>query len=272
MGGHGAVEVAKTVIEVADVAWKAMEFTQHHHLHEIHQHESAHDTKSNSVDEELESLRSENKRLKDLLEHNLKLLQSLSESPCLLNDCPPHLYSRLVGTVDSENFLTKIKSLQQASVNETGIQFPFKEATGDDMQLVEVLINVDGKEPSRWVWVTEDMVPSNVEERSGIDDENYVVVTEERVVDGVANFMAKCIVANPKAQNLTPEELQKILAKALGGVSKLEKVFGIWHAGTMFYTLGTWGLALAGLYRSRAVLRLAAGGIHATSKVVLKAL
>jgi hypothetical protein len=76
---------------VADVAWKAMEFTQHHHLHEIHQHESAHDTKSNSVDEELESLRSENKRLKDLLEHNLKLLQSLSESPCLLNDCPPHV-------------------------------------------------------------------------------------------------------------------------------------------------------------------------------------
>jgi hypothetical protein len=32
--------------------------------------------------------------------------------------------------VDSENFLTKLKSLQQASVNETGIQFPFKEATG----------------------------------------------------------------------------------------------------------------------------------------------
>ena len=70
----------------------------------------------------------------------------------------------------------------------------------DDMQLVEVLINVDDKEPSRWVWVTEDMVPSNDEERSGIDDENYVVVTEERVVDGVAHFMAKCIVANPKAQ------------------------------------------------------------------------
>ncbi|KAJ6307013.1 hypothetical protein OIU78_022166 [Salix suchowensis] len=152
-----------------------------------------------------------------------------------------------------------------------GIQFPFKEATVDDMQLVEVLINVDEKEPSRWVWVTEDMVPSNDEERSGIDDENYVVVTEERVVDGVAHFMAKCIVANPKAQNLTPEELQKILAKALVGVSKLEKVFGIWHAGTMFYTLGTWGLTLAGLYRSRAVLRLAAQGIHTTSKVVLKA-
>lgn len=68
------------------------------------------------------------------------------------------------------------------------------------MQFAEVLINVDNKEPSRWVWVTEDMVPGNEEERSCIDNENYVVVTEEHVVDGVANFMAKCIVANPKAQ------------------------------------------------------------------------
>ncbi|KAJ7006657.1 hypothetical protein NC653_005879 [Populus alba x Populus x berolinensis] len=40
------------------------------------------------------------------------------------------LYSHLVATVDSENFLTQLKSLQQASINETGIQFPFKEATG----------------------------------------------------------------------------------------------------------------------------------------------
>ncbi|KAJ6730463.1 hypothetical protein OIU85_021275 [Salix viminalis] len=272
MGGHGAVEVAKTVIEVADVAWKAMEFTQHHHLHEKHQPEPANDTKNKPVDEELESLRSENNRLRVLLEQNLNLLQNIAEAPCLLHECPPQLYSRLVATVDSENFLTGLKSLQQASVNETGIQFPFKEATGDDMQLVEVLISFDNKEPSRWVWVTEDMVPSNVEELSGLDNENYVVVSEENVVDGVAYFMAKCLVANPKAQKLTPEELQKILAKALGGVSKLEKVFDIWHAGTMFYTLGTWGLAFTGLYRSRSVLRLAAKGIHATSKVVLKAL
>lgn len=48
--------------------------------------------------------------------------------------------------------------------------------------------------------MTEEMVPSNVEEWSGIDDDNYVVVSEEHVVDGIANFMAKCILSNPKAQ------------------------------------------------------------------------
>lgn len=68
------------------------------------------------------------------------------------------------------------------------------------MHLAGILVNIDQEEPSWWVWVTDEMVPSNVEEWSGIDDENYVVVSEEHVVDGVANFMAKCVLSNPKAQ------------------------------------------------------------------------
>ncbi|KAM3730942.1 hypothetical protein ACB098_12G124900 [Castanea mollissima] len=271
MRAHGAVEVAKTVIEVADVAWMALEKT-HHHQHHDHDHDHDHQQNTAIPDEELESLRSENRRLKNLLEQNLKLLQNLSESPSLSHDCPPDLYARLVATVDSEHFLARLKSLQQASVNGISYEFPFKEATDADMRSAEILIKVDGEEPSWWVWVTDEMVPSNVEEWSGIDDEKYVVVSEEHVVDGVANFMARCIMSNPKAQNLTPEELQKTVAKAVGGVSKLEKVLGIWHAGTLFYTLSTWGLALAGLYRTRAVFKLAALGVHTTSKVVMRAL
>ncbi len=83
MGGHGTIEVAKTVLEVADVAWKAIETHQHHKNHENK------GTNTASSEEELESLRSENQRLRNLLEQNLKLLQNLSESPSLLNDCPP---------------------------------------------------------------------------------------------------------------------------------------------------------------------------------------
>lgn len=146
-----------------------------------------------------------------------------------------------MATVDSEHFLTRLKSLQQASANGTSYEFPFKEATGfllyfmglylcilsnatsflsfkfhrfdiffwvlglvlwlgDDLHSAEILIKVDNEEPSWWVWVTDEMVPGNVEEWSGIDNENYVVVSEEHVVDGVANFMARCIMSNPKAR------------------------------------------------------------------------
>ncbi|XWS25157.1 hypothetical protein CRYUN_Cryun27aG0046400 [Craigia yunnanensis] len=243
MGGHEAVEVAKTVLEVADVAWTAME--RCHHLHHNHNHEddSPENHDNSKLEKELETLKSENQRLRNHLEQNLKLLNNLLESPAILNDCPPDLYARLVSTVDSKDFLTRLKSLKESN---TKIEFPFMEATGDDMHSAEILINVDQKEPSWWVWVTDEMAPSNVEEWSGIDDENYIVVSEEHVVDGVANFMAKCILSNPNAQTLTPEELQKTLLKALGSVNKLEKVLGIWHAGKMFYTLSTWGLALVG--------------------------
>ena len=87
MRAHGAVEVAKTVIEVADVAWMALEKT-HHHQHHDHDHEHQ-EQNTATPDEELESLRSENRRLKNLLEQNLKLLQNLSQSPSLSHDCPP---------------------------------------------------------------------------------------------------------------------------------------------------------------------------------------
>lgn len=84
MVGHVPVEVAKTVLEVADVAWTALESCHRHRNH--HDHDAA--SEEASEERELESLRSENCRLRNLLQENLKLLQNLSESPCLLEDCP----------------------------------------------------------------------------------------------------------------------------------------------------------------------------------------
>ncbi|GMH21838.1 hypothetical protein Nepgr_023681 [Nepenthes gracilis] len=264
---HQALEVAKTVLEVAEVAWSAVEHFHHHH-DDRHNHETSNCCLS---PEDLESLRSENNRLRELLEQNLKLLQNLSASPCLLNDCPPDLHDRLVAAVDSNKFLSHLQLVHCASVNGTGNEFPFKQPSGADLDLAEILINVD-QEPSWWVWISDEMVPSTIEERSGIDDDNYVIVCEEQVVDGVANFIARCILSNPKAQKLTPEELQKTVAKSICGMNKFEKMLNIWNAGKMFYALSTWGFALAGLYKSRAVLKLAARGVHTSSKIVLRAL
>ncbi|CAK9313610.1 unnamed protein product [Citrullus colocynthis] len=266
-GSHGALEVAKTVMEVADVAWSAIECCNHH------KHSKDATERTATEEEELDALRSENRRLRNLLEQNLDLLLKLSESHCSLKDCPPDLYARLVATVDSEKFLNEIKSLNEASKDGISYEFPFREATGADSHTADILVNVSRESPSWWIWVTEDMVPSKVEEWSGIDDESYVIVSEEQVVDAVAHFMARCIMSNPKTRNVSPEELQKTIAKALNGMgSKVEKMFEIWHAGLLFYSLATWGLALAGLYKGRAILKLAATGVHHTSKAVMKVL
>ncbi|CAI0445289.1 unnamed protein product [Linum tenue] len=233
-----------------------MEFG-HHHLHTHDQEETGTQAKaaeSLSANEELEGLRSENRRLKSWSVHNLKLLQNLSELPRLMNDCPPDLYARLAATVDSEKFLSQLKSLQEATRNGATPGFPFNEATGDDLHNVEVLIKIDQEEPSRWVWVTKEIIHGNTEEHTGIDNECYVVINEDQVVDAVATFMAKCVTANPKSQKLSPEDLQKAcefaaITQALGGgggVSKFERAMDIWHAWQLFYALSTWGIALAG--------------------------
>lgn len=83
MVGHVSMEVAKTVIEVADVAWTAVEHCQHH-LH----HDDPKPSPPESKELDIESVRAENERLRLLLEKNLNLLQEISSSPTLLNNCP----------------------------------------------------------------------------------------------------------------------------------------------------------------------------------------
>ncbi|CAH8254681.1 unnamed protein product [Arabidopsis lyrata] len=271
MTSHHAIEVTKTVLEVADVAWTAVETYHHHHHHHDENHESTNPI-TDPRDRELEALRQENRRLRTLLEANLKLFETLAESAALSHDCPSDLYARLVSMVTSKDFLARLEKLRQALSNGTQNQFPFKEPTEDDVKTVEVLIEMDHQEPSWWVLVTDDMVPSNVEEQSAIDNDHYIVVNEEHVIDAVAHFLAKCIMSNPKAKNLKPDELQKLLVQEVTALSKVGKVVDIWHAGKMFYTLSTWGLAFGGLYQARGALKIAAKGVHATSKVVLRAL
>ncbi|CAH9052319.1 unnamed protein product [Cuscuta epithymum] len=266
------IEVAKTVLEVADVAWTAVECCHHYHRDGRKEAPSSPSLKSNRVEGDLEALRSENQRLRQLLEQNLKLLQPILQSPKLLQDCPSDLHGRLIASVESGDFLKQLEYLNPNSAHVDVCKFPFNEASDSDMETAEVLIKIGLEEPSRWVWVTDDMAPNNVEERSGIDNESYVIVNEDLIVDAVANFMARCIMSNRKAQSMTPQQLQKTLKKALGGMNKLEAMLNIWSAGKLFYAFSTWGLALAGLYSSRSVLKLAALGVHTTSKVVMKAL
>ncbi|KAI3909377.1 hypothetical protein MKW98_007901 [Papaver atlanticum] len=266
-GINHSLEMVETVMGVAKVAFEAVEFKHNHldHHHDDHnkseKEQQYHQVLSIEEEKEIEALRFENHRLRNILEENLKLFQNISQSPSLTKDCPADLYKRLEAAVESTKFLNLLESLHQASNN-----FPFEETTEADLVTVEILVN---GERSRWVWVTDEKL---VEERSGIDNETYVIVSEDDVVEGVANFMAKCIISNPKTQKLTPQELQKTVAKALEGVNRMEQLMNIWHAGTMFYGLAMWGLALSGLYRHRGVLKVAAKGIGASGKLIMKAL
>ncbi|XP_078444584.1 elongation factor isoform X2 [Wolffia australiana] len=275
MVSHGAIhgvgnpiKILETVIEVADVAWNAYE---HHHHQE--QRDGSPLVSSDCGGEELSRLREENRRLRGLLADNLSLLGRISDFPSINKDCPPDLHARLLRAVDSARFL----NLLQAQDHELPkfpqhFDFPFKRISDGDSTMSEVVIDIGDSEPSFWIWVTDDMVPSLVQEPCGIDNDSYIIVSEDQVVDGIAHFMATCILANPKSKTLTPVKLQKTVAKALGDMNDWFRLKKTWHAGKLLYSLSTWGIAFAGLYTHRGVVKAAAKGVGATGKLLLKAL
>lgn len=259
--GHGIpLEVVKTVVEIAELAWSALEH-----------HRENRKAGGEDDDHEISRLRSENLLLRGILEENLQILKKVSED-CSFSkdDCPPDLYARLEALVDSSSFLTKLESLHQDSNAIPNISYPPIEA--EDLKLVDLSVRGDHEEPGRWVWVTKDALPNKLEEASEIDNENYVVIDEENVVDGIAEFIAKCIHENPKSKVLKPEELRRVVTTVLGGFRNKSKLKFVWEAGKVIYVLSTWGICLAGLYQSRHVVRAAAAGVHTASKFVVKAL
>ncbi|CAI9111640.1 OLC1v1011903C1 [Oldenlandia corymbosa var. corymbosa] len=60
-----------------------------------------------------------------------------------------------------------------------------------------------------------------------IETEDYVIVNEGEVVEGIENFIAQCVVLDPKARDLAPGKLQKAITKTMVVESKVEKVGGI---------------------------------------------
>lgn len=253
------LEVMGTMIEMADVAWNALE----HHR----------DRKAVAAEEEevIARLHSENHRLKALLAENVHLLHDISQVPSLVNECPSDLYSRLLALVESPTFLDMLESLNQKLA--TGPNVGSSNSKYPDQNELEVLIQADDKgDFSYWVLVTHDMAPDNLEEVSAIDNDTYVIISKENVIDGIANFIARCIFENPISKKVSPQELQKAVSKALGDIKFRNKLKSVWDAGIFIYTLSTWGIVLAGLYRHRDVVKAVAKGVHSSTKFVLKAL
>ncbi|XP_051139462.1 uncharacterized protein LOC127257156 isoform X2 [Andrographis paniculata] len=211
------LEAAKTVLEVADVAWTAVECCHHHY------HDEAKPPPRGIGESDVGTLSSENERLRQLLEKNMTLLQQILSSPTVLQNCPPDLHDRLVESVNSESFLNELESLRRKSTSET----PFDEPSGTDLEKTGDLVDIGHEEPSWWVWVPREMAHGKIEEKSEIDSENYIVISEKDVVDGVAFFMARCVLANPNAKKLTPVELQKVAIVQTKGDSNNSPVLTI---------------------------------------------
>ncbi|KAH9324695.1 hypothetical protein KI387_004873, partial [Taxus chinensis] len=121
----------------------------------------------------------------------------------------------------------------------------------------DILVNSDLDDASRWLWVTEDAALTKREEKSSLDGQNYIIVTEEDIVEGIALFMARIVAANPQSKNLSPEQLQSTISSTFANMKQTNIIHKLLSAGKVIYTVASWGLALYGLYTQRHIVKAA---------------
>uniref|UniRef100_A0A0D9ZC37 Uncharacterized protein n=1 Tax=Oryza glumipatula TaxID=40148 RepID=A0A0D9ZC37_9ORYZ len=257
------LEVAHTLVEIAEVARYAIEHRRGHG--------PAHDGVSPPpVDgEEAERLRAENVILRARLADDLSILRELQGEPCVSQECPADLHNRLVAAVNNASFLAQLEKIRDESMHQ---QTELSPDNMTELDVADIPYTEGGGKNGSWVLVACDKPGANMEEISGIDNENYVLVNDDDIIDGMTSFIARCILEDPKSKSISPVELQKAVAMALSTLNDKWKWMSIWEAGKVLYILATWGITIVGLYRSRHVLKIAAKGAVVSAKFVMKAL
>ncbi|CBI19244.3 hypothetical protein VitviT2T_027301 [Vitis vinifera] len=133
---------------------------------------------------------------------------------------------------------------------------------------VSVPQNISAEEGSSW-----DMINDNDLWEGGISDldqENYVLVRQEDIVEGIACFMAAYLLSLKQTKELTPNQLQEALSKTFSVKKKKGKLRKAWDGSKVIYNVASWGATAIGIYQNPALLRVASAAFWTSCRVISK--
>lgn len=96
------------------------------------------------------------------------------------------------------------------------------------------------------------------------DEDSYVLVRQEEIVDGIACFMAAYLLSLKDSKELTPNQLQEALSKTFSGKKKKSRLRKAWDGSKVIYNVASWSATAIGIYQNPALLR-AASVVFSTS-------
>ncbi|KAG5612744.1 hypothetical protein H5410_024025 [Solanum commersonii] len=105
-----------------------------------------------------------------------------------------------------------------------------------------------------------------------LDGEDYVLVRQEDIVDGIACFMAAYLLSLKQTKDLTPNELQDALSKTFSLKKKKGKLRKAWDGSKVIYNVASWGATAIGIYQNPAILRAASAAFWTSCRVISKLL
>ncbi|KAD6119562.1 hypothetical protein E3N88_10833 [Mikania micrantha] len=123
------------------------------------------------------------------------------------------------------------------------------------------------EENSSW-----DMVSENDlwEGGNNTSDEDYVLVRQDDIVDGIACFMAAYLISLKETKDLSPKQLQDALSKTFSMKKQKGKLRKAWDGSKVIYNVASWGATAIGIYQNPAILRAASAAFWTSCNVISK--
>ncbi|KAK8552534.1 hypothetical protein V6N13_120928 [Hibiscus sabdariffa] len=222
--------------------------------------------KGKFVDEKYQ-IRVKRKSLQAVLEECKRALESLSNREGGTDDAGkdavnPQVEVKGVGLLrdeDADELCDLLKSRVQCS--------DFLEKLECAQASVPENIAEDG---SSW-----DMVNANdlwQDEIADLDQEDYVLVSQEDIVEGIACFMAAYLLSLKQTKDLSPNQLQQALSKTFSLKKKKGKLQKAWDGSKVIYNVASWGATAIGIYQNPLLMRAASKAFWTSCEVISKLL
>ncbi|XP_065634126.1 uncharacterized protein LOC136069479 isoform X2 [Quercus suber] len=109
-------------------------------------------------------------------------------------------------------------------------------------------------------------------ESDELEQEDYVLVRQEDIVEGIACFMAAYLLSLKQTKDLTPNQLQDALSKTFSVKKKKGKLRKAWDGSKVIYNVASWGATALGIYQNPVILRAATKAFWTSCHVISKLL
>ncbi|KAF3446003.1 hypothetical protein FNV43_RR11181 [Rhamnella rubrinervis] len=110
------------------------------------------------------------------------------------------------------------------------------------------------------------------DENIDMTEDDYVLVRQEDIVEGIACFMAAYLLSLKQTKELTPNQLQDALSKTFSVKKKKGKLRKVWDGSKVIYNVASWGATAIGIYQNPVLIRVASKAFWTSCQVISKLL
>ncbi|XP_056862913.1 uncharacterized protein LOC130510535 isoform X2 [Raphanus sativus] len=136
----------------------------------------------------------------------------------------------------------------------------------EKIELAQVSLLHDLPDGSSWDVVSEDDV-WGVE---GQTEDDYVLVREEDIADGIACFMATYLSSLNQTKDISPDQLQKALSTMFSVKKRKGKLRKAWEGSKVIYNVASWSATAIGIYQNPMILSIASKAFWVSCKAISK--